>query len=104
MRNMRPPAIPEEPVPILSEDELRRLFRACDGRTFDDRRDNAIVSLFLDTGLRRAELAALQVSDIDFETSVAVVMGKGRRPLTCSSRVCPRQDLNQRGAQERVHR
>ncbi len=80
MKNMKPPHVPEEPVPILTEDELHRLFKACEGRTSDDRRDNAILSLFLDTGLRRAELAALKVSDIDFETSVAIVMGKGRRP------------------------
>nr|MBA2600828.1 tyrosine-type recombinase/integrase [Actinomycetota bacterium] len=80
MKNMRPPAVPEEPVPILSEDELRKLFKACEGRLFEDRRDNAIVSLFLDTGMRRNELAELKQSDIDFDATVAVVMGKGRRP------------------------
>jgi len=80
MRNMRPPHVPEEPVPILSEGQLRSLFNACEGRLFVDRRDMAIVSLFLDTGMRRAELAGLQISDIDFEAAVALVMGKGRRP------------------------
>jgi site-specific recombinase XerD len=80
MRNMKPPHVPEEPVPILPEAQLRQLFKACEGRLFEDRRDMAMVSLFLDTGLRRAELAGLQVSDIDFESTVAVVMGKGRRP------------------------
>jgi site-specific recombinase XerD len=80
MRNMRPPHVPEEPVPLLSEDELRRLFKSCEGRLFEDRRDNAIVSLFLDTGMRRNELATLRQSDIDFDLSVALVMGKGRRP------------------------
>ncbi len=80
MRNMRPPHVPEEPVPILSEGQLRSLFKACEGRLFVDRRDMAIVSLFLDTGMRRAELAGLQISDIDFEAAVALVMGKGRRP------------------------
>jgi len=80
MRNMRPPHVPEEPVPILSEGQLRSLFKACEGRLFEDRRDMAIVSLFLDTGMRRAELAGLQISDIDFEAAVALVMGKGRRP------------------------
>jgi len=80
MRRMRPPHVPEEPVPILSEGQLRSLFKACEGRLFEDRRDMAIVSLFLDTGMRRAELAGLETSDIDFEAAVAVVMGKGRRP------------------------
>lgn len=80
MRRMRPPHVPEEPVPILSEEQLRSLFKACEGRLFEDRRDMAIVSLFLDTGMRRAELAGLETSDVDFEAAVAVVMGKGRRP------------------------
>ena len=80
MRNMKPPHVPEEPVPILSEEQLRSLFKACEGRLFEDRRDMAIISLFLDTGMRRAELAGLQTSDVDFEAAAAVVMGKGRRP------------------------
>ena len=80
MRRMRPPHVPEEPVPILSEEQLRSLFKACEGRLFEDRRDMAIISLFLDTGIRRAELAGLETSDVDFEAAVVVVMGKGRRP------------------------
>ena len=38
------------------------------------------VSLLLDTGMRRAQLAGLKTSDVDFEAAVAVVMGRGRRP------------------------
>jgi site-specific recombinase XerD len=80
MRNMTPPILPETPVPILSDDELTRLLRACEGKTFEDRRDMAIIRLFLDSGMRRAELAGLKIADIDFEQGVAIVMSKGRRP------------------------
>ena len=80
MANMRPPHIPEEPPPVLSPDELRRLLKVCEGTEFPERRDAAILRLFLDSGMRRGELAGLKVHDIDFENSVAIVMGKGRRP------------------------
>jgi integrase/recombinase XerC len=80
MRNMKPPAVLEQPVPILSEDELRRFFKAREGRLFEVRRDNAILSLFLDTGMRRSELPGLKETVVDSDLSVALVMGKGRRP------------------------
>jgi site-specific recombinase XerD len=33
MAKMKPPAIPEQPVPVVSDDALRRLFVACAVRT-----------------------------------------------------------------------
>jgi site-specific recombinase XerD len=83
MRNMRPPTIPEAPVPVLGEDELRRLLATCTGRGFDERRDGAVIRLFLDTGMRRAELASLRVDDIDWDHDVAYVTGKGDRARAC---------------------
>jgi site-specific recombinase XerC len=80
MATMRPPHVPETPPPVLTADELRALLKACDGTDFDDRRDTAIIRLFLDSGMRRGELAGLKVDDVDFENSVAIVVGKGRRP------------------------
>lgn len=80
MANMRPPHVPEEPPPVLTDEELRRLLKACEGTEFAERRDMAILRLFLDSGMRRGELAGLKVDDVDFDNSVAVVLGKGRRP------------------------
>ena len=83
MATMHPPRVPEEPPPVLREDDLRRLLASCAGTDFDDRRDAAIIRLFLDTGMRRAELAGLRVEDVDFESETALVLGKGRRPRAC---------------------
>jgi integrase len=80
MERMKPPLVPDVPVPVVREDDLRRLLKACDGASFDDRRDAAIIRLFVDTGLRRGELAGLAVDDVDFEHDVVHVVGKGRRP------------------------
>ncbi|HEX3426066.1 MAG TPA: phage integrase N-terminal SAM-like domain-containing protein, partial [Acidimicrobiales bacterium] len=57
MARMKPPLVPEVPVPVLGDDELRALLSACDGRGFEERRDTAIVRLFLDSGMRLSELA-----------------------------------------------
>jgi integrase/recombinase XerC len=77
---MKPPAISDMPVDVLTEEQLRNLLGSCSGKSFVDRRDNAIIRLFLDTGIRRAEMAGLGVDDIDVREQVAQVFGKGRRP------------------------
>jgi site-specific recombinase XerD len=80
MAKMKPPKVPETPVPVLSEDSLRALLKTANGSTFEDRRDTAIMRLFMDTGLRLSELANLRLEDIDLDDQIAVVVGKGRRP------------------------
>jgi integrase len=54
------------------------MLKACDGSTLRDRRDKALLALFSDTGMRRAEMTALQVADVDLdECSVIIRKGKG---------------------------
>jgi site-specific recombinase XerD len=79
MAKLRPPIIPEQPIPVVPDDGLRRLFAACAGKRFEDRRDTALLMLLLDTGARRAELAGLRLADVDLELDVLLVLGKGRR-------------------------
>ena len=69
MEKMSPPAVPEQPVPVLDDDELARLLETCAGNTFENRRDTAIIRLFLDTGMRAGELVGLTLDDIDREQS-----------------------------------
>jgi site-specific recombinase XerD len=76
---MRPPAVPEQPVAGLTDDELRRLIAAAVGPTFEQRRDTALLRFLVDTGSRAAEVVGLKVDDLDFEADVAYVLGKGRR-------------------------
>jgi integrase/recombinase XerC len=82
MARMRPPIIPEHPVAVVSDESLKRLLAECSGADFVSRRDNAILRLFLDTGLRRTELAEITVEDVDIgrATNFVEVLGKGRRP------------------------
>ena len=73
------PQVPEQPVPVLTVEQLRALFKSCEGKDFAARRDMAIVRLFLDTGVRLAELAGLSTEDVDLDNREALVVGKGRR-------------------------
>jgi integrase len=61
MAGMNPPQIPDEPPPVLTDDELRRLLKSCEGRDFADRWDAAILRLFLDTGVRVSEAAGIML-------------------------------------------
>jgi site-specific recombinase XerD len=79
MERMSPPAVPEQPVPVLTDDELSCLLAAAKGTTFEARRDTAILRILIDTGVRLGEIAGLAVDDVDWGMDVLQVMGKGRR-------------------------
>ena len=75
-----PCVVPEKPVPLVPDDDLRRLLADCAGTSFEDRRDNAVVRLFLDGGLRLSELSILRLDVVEDDLVVVMVLGKGRRP------------------------
>ncbi|MGB7303353.1 MAG: tyrosine-type recombinase/integrase [Burkholderiaceae bacterium] len=54
----------EGKTPALSDDQARALLLAPDPETLKGKRDRAILSVFLFHGLRREEVATLQVKDI----------------------------------------
>ena len=79
MAKMKPPRVPEQPAPVLTEELLRRLLATCAGRDFGARRDRALILLLLDTGGRLAEVAGMRLGDLNFERDVVIVAGKGGR-------------------------
>lgn len=79
MERMSPPAVPEQPVAVLSDDELTRLLAAAKGTDFEHRRDTAILRVLIETGVRLGELAGVQLDGVDWDQDVIRVMGKGRR-------------------------
>lgn len=87
MAKMKPPKIPERPVAVVPEEDVRRMLKEADGRDFDDLRDTAIITLLYDTGCRLAEITNLRfnldnpaANDVDLDQGVLIVIGKGRRP------------------------
>jgi len=70
-------------TPCLTDDQLKALAKACDGKQMKDRRDEALVRLLTETGLRAAEVCALRVDDVDIDGGVVLVrQGKGNRART----------------------
>ncbi len=63
----------------LSQEEISRLLDAFDRGRPTGMRDYAITLCLLDLGLRRGEIARLQLDDIDWRAGVIAIHGKGRR-------------------------
>jgi site-specific recombinase XerD len=80
MAKMSQPHVAEQPVPILSEQELSRLLKVTEGKSFEQRRDHTMILLFVDTGIRLGEMSGLKLTDVDLDIhDVVQVVGKGSR-------------------------
>jgi len=74
------PIVPAKRTSVFTEDDLRKLLAACEGRGFAARRDTAMLRVLFDAGLRRAEIMGLAVADVDLDSqTLRVVYGKGRK-------------------------
>jgi site-specific recombinase XerD len=80
MAGLQPPRVTAKLVPVFTSQELTRLEHACAGRSFAQRRDTAIIAVFTATGIRLAELADLQCSDVELWQREITVRGKGGKP------------------------
>ena len=83
---LKPPRVPDKPVPVFDGDEIPRLERACAGRGFPERRDAAVIAVLEATGMRLSELAGIRHdpddprrSDLDLWHREITVHGKGSK-------------------------
>ncbi len=81
MSAMSAPIAPEVPIPVVDDETLRKLLRVCEGKGFIERRDSAILRLFIDTPCRLSGITYLEVGDIDFERNAVTVKAKGNKTL-----------------------
>jgi site-specific recombinase XerD len=88
MRTLSPPEPSSKPVPVLSDVELEALVKVCAGKDLVHRRDEAMVRLLLDCGLRVSELCGLTVAGVNLDSGMALVRGKGAkvRPIYYGAR------------------
>ena len=67
-------------VTYLDRDEIAALLAAPDKRTWLGRRDHALLTLMVQTGVRVSELTSLRVGDVHLGTGSHIrVLGKGRK-------------------------
>ncbi len=74
MMNISAPILGKPIMPALEESQVKALIEAV-----DNIRDKAIVALFVDSGLRLAELTNIRPSDINWTGHCIKVLGKGRK-------------------------
>jgi integrase len=84
MVRVKAPKVPLTEVSTASDEDVAKLLKVCSPfRTCTDARDAAMISLLWATGLRRGELTALRVDDIDIDSMTLVVRksktGRSRR-------------------------
>jgi len=77
MAGMRAPEVKRDPTPIVHDDILKKLLKVRSGTTLNDRRDTALLRVFLDTGCRLSEVTDLRQGDVDLKRQTMVVRGKG---------------------------
>jgi integrase/recombinase XerD len=74
--------VDEKVVDRLTEDDCRRLIEVCAGKTFRDRRDEAIVRLLIESPCRSGDIVGMMKSDVDLPHGVVTIRrgkgGKGR--------------------------
>jgi site-specific recombinase XerD len=75
-RRMSEPKVDDEPPDIFTDDELARLLAAAKGRSFEARRDTAILRVLIDTGVRAGELCSMTVDAINPDWRTVTVGGK----------------------------
>lgn len=79
---VKQPKIDTKVVDALTDDQLRDLIAACKGKGYTHRRDEAIVRLLAETGMRAGELLALHTDDVDLRRGLVTIHrgkgGKGR--------------------------
>jgi site-specific recombinase XerD len=87
VKGLRAPAVKVTLVPVFTSEELSALRKACQGRSFADRRDAAILAVFEATGIRLSELAGIRHDlgdpercDLDLHGREIRVFGKGGKP------------------------
>lgn len=81
MAGIEPPKAEKRLPVVLKEAQVARLLRTrVAGRTdFQRLRDNAMLELLYASGIRRAELAGLNLQDVDLDRKVMRVIGKGNK-------------------------
>lgn len=86
---MQPPKVAKKQLDIISDDYIAKLLKACMVKKpteasapelFRSRRDELIIRLLLDTGLRNGELCSIRLDKINRDEQRIYIIGKGNKP------------------------
>jgi integrase/recombinase XerC len=79
MRRVRQPRAPVKLIPIIRDEDTKRVLDTCKGKEFIQLRDEAIIRLLSNTGARLSEVANLHLDDVDLSLDTVRYHGKGAK-------------------------
>ena len=81
-QNLETPKIEKRMPKCLTLDDSKKLLSVTSDEERNKERDYAIITLFLNCGLRLSELIGININDISFDDAKMTVIGKGNKERT----------------------
>lgn len=81
-QNLETPKLEKRMPKYLSLEDSKRLLDVTNSEENNKERDYAIITLFLNCGMRLSELIGINITDIDFSEAKMNVIGKGNKERT----------------------
>jgi len=81
---LKVPKAPKKVIPIFTEGQLRQIFEGIDTTSPTGYREYTMILTLLDTGIRCSELTGLGLTDVNLDSRLLKVWGKG-----CKERLVP---------------
>jgi integrase len=72
-QRLRTPKVPTRPMEVAAREDIAALLAVCSGRTFNDRRDAALVAVMACTGCRRSEVERMTFDDLDLDARTVTI-------------------------------
>jgi site-specific recombinase XerD len=82
VESLKAPRLPRKIIPTFSPEDIKRMLATCDTNRFLGLRDRAMILVLYDTGVRVGELVGMRVADLDIESRLLRVTGKGNKMRT----------------------
>ena len=79
MERVKQPKPTKKLIPVIRDDDTKRVLGTCKGKDFVQLRDEAIIRLYYNTGARLSEVGNLTLTDLDMNTDSVRYHGKGNK-------------------------
>ncbi|MEU4445713.1 tyrosine-type recombinase/integrase [Actinosynnema sp. NPDC050801] len=79
MERVKQPKPAKKLIPVIRDDDTKKVLGTCKGKDFVQLRDEAIIRLYYNTGARLSEVGNLKLDDLDMNTDSAHYHGKGNK-------------------------
>ena len=97
MVRVKQPKTPQKLIPVIRDDDTKRLLESCRGKGFVGLRNEAVIRMLYNTGARLSEVGNLLITDVDLNTE-SVRNISSMHPTRCSARfqTAPKDDSRSR--------